>query len=306
MLLGGRHLDLARPQLVGVLNLTPDSFSDGGELPTVDAAIRRAHQLLAAGADLLDIGGESTRPGAQPLDIHDEIARVVPVVAAVARHVQVPLCIDTRRSEVARLALAAGAVAVNDTSGQVLPAMAQAVREFGAAWVLMHAPHALGAMDWSQAAADFPAQIEAGVDRVGQDLAAMVAQALQFGVDRLQLAIDPGIGFGKTAAQNFALLRCPPALHTIGLPVYLGPSRKSFLVSMLPAISAPAPRDRLGATAAAVTVAILHGAAFVRVHDVAAMRQVVDIAVILRDMAASEKTTLSTAMGTSGRHGSRE
>ncbi|MBM4343352.1 MAG: dihydropteroate synthase [Deltaproteobacteria bacterium] len=283
MQLRGRTLDLGRPRLVGIVNVTPDSFSDGGQLPTLQAAVDHALSLIEAGAELLDVGGESTRPGAMAVPLEVEARRAVPVVQAICARTQVPVCIDTRRAEVARMALQAGAVLVNDTSGAVADGMAEVVCEFAAGWVLMHAPHAVGAMGWSQAAQGFPQGTEAGVQRVADDLAAMVARALALGAGWPQLAVDPGLGFGKTAAQNLRLLRCPAALHTIGLPVYAGPSRKSFLVAQLPAHRTPSPGQRQGATAAAVTAAVLGGAAFVRVHDVAALRQVFDAAVAIRD-----------------------
>ncbi len=283
MQLRGRIVDLGRPRLVGIVNVTPDSFSDGGQLPTVAAAVDHALRLVDAGADWLDIGGESSRPGAQAVSLDEEAERAIPVVQAVCARTSVPVCIDTRRSAIARLALQTGAVVVNDTSGAVAPDMAAVVGEAGAGWVLMHAPHAIGAMGWSQAAAGFPQAVQAGVAQVVADLQAMVAQALELGVERSQLAVDPGLGFGKTVAQNLCLLRCPPALHTIGLPVYAGPSRKSFLVAKLQSNRPPAPLQRDGATAAAVAAAVLGGAAWVRVHDVAALRQVFEVAVAIRD-----------------------
>lgn len=275
-----RALDLRRPQLVGILNLTPDSFSDGGELPDVAAVVARAAQMVADGADVLDLGGESSRPGAQPVSEAEELARVLPALRQVVDAVGVPVSIDTRRPNVARQALVAGAAAVNDTSGAVQPAMAAAVREFAAGWILMHAPAALGQMGWSQATAAMPENTALGVQRVADDLAAMVAAAERLGVDRARLAIDPGLGFAKTAAQNRALLLCPPVIANIGLPVYVGPSRKSFLVSNLRGPALP-PKERLHLTAAAVAAAVLNGAAFVRVHDVGPMRQVVDLAAAL-------------------------
>lgn len=283
MQLVGRTLDLARPQLVGILNLTPDSFSDGGELPDLAAVIGRAEQLVAAGADLLDVGGESTRPGAQAVPVDEELARVIPAIAQLTRRFAVPVSIDTRKCAVARAALSAGAAMVNDTSGAVQPEMAALVAQSGAGWVLMHAPHPMGQMGWSTAVAALPADPASAVAQIAADLQAAVQFALSAGVDRRQLAIDPGIGFGKSVAHNLALLRPQPALGTIGLPLYLGPSRKSFLHKVLRANKPADPRDLGWATAAAVTAAVLAGAALVRVHDVAAMRHVVDVATALRD-----------------------
>ncbi len=283
MQLRGRLQDLGRPRLIGVVNVTPDSFSDGGQFVTVQAAVDHALHLVDAGADWLDIGGESSRPGAQQVSLAQEAQRAIPVLQALRGRTTVPLCIDTRRWEIARMALEAGANVVNDTSGAVAAEMAQVVVAFSAGWVLMHAPHAVGAMGWSQAAAGFPEETDAGVSRVIDELRQMAGRAVDLGANRQQLAVDTGLGFGKTAAQNLRLLRCPPALHTIGLPVYAGPSRKSFLVAHLHPDRRPGPLDRTGATAAAVAAAVLGGAALVRVHDVAALRQTFDAAVALRD-----------------------
>ncbi len=292
MQLHGRTLDLRSPQLVAIVNLTPDSFSDGGELPTLTDVLRRVEQLCEQGADLLDLGGESTRPGAQAVDEQEEVRRVVPAVAAIAARFSVPIAVDTRRASVARAVLGCGAAMINDVSGFSDPAMADAVRAAGAAWVLMHMPHAVGQMQASLRTAAIPADVDAAIDAITLELQDSVARAVQAGVLRSQLAIDPGLGFGKSVAQNLALLLPQPRLASLGLPLYLGPSRKSFLAAVsrdraiekghgkpreLPA------NDRLGATAAAVTAAVLANAAFVRVHDVAIMRQVIDIATSLRD-----------------------
>lgn len=283
----GTPVDLSRPLLVGILNLTPDSFSDGGELPTLDAVLRRAEQLVAEGADLLDLGGESTRPGAAEVPVEVEIARVVPAIEALAARLAVPLAVDTRRAAVARPALAAGAAMVNDVSGCGDPAMAGVVRETGAAWVLMHMPHAVGAMAWSERTQAMPTDVLAALGKIADDLRVSVQRAVEAGVDRSQLALDPGLGFGKTVAQNLASLQGSTPLARLGLPLYFGPSRKSFLCAVSRPGTAEAPRDRVFGTAAAVTAAVLAGAAFVRVHDVAAMRQVLDVATAIRDAGRS-------------------
>jgi dihydropteroate synthase len=296
MRLRGRELDLRWPHVVGVLNLTPDSFSDGGELPDLGAVVARAQQMAAEGVDVLDLGGESTRPGAQPVSEEQELARVLPAVRAVVAAVDRPVSVDTRRAAVAARALAEGAAMVNDVSGFADPDMAAVVARHDAAWVLMHMPHAVGAMAASQAAG-MSTDLRTGLAQVRDDLAAAVARAEAAGVGRGQLALDPGIGFGKTLAQNLALLRGSihpygNLLATLGLPLYLGPSRKSFIAAVGSTHQAGAthaggwqapPQARLPGTAAAVTAAVLGGAAFVRVHDVGAMRQVVDVAVALRD-----------------------
>jgi len=281
MRLGGREFDLTRPLLVGILNVTPDSFSDGGQLPNADAVLARARQMVADGADLLDIGGESTRPGAAPVDVELELRRIVPAIQAIAQ-LPVPLSIDTRRAVVAQAALQLGATMINDVSGFGDPDMGALVARHGAAWVLMHMPHAVGAMPASDRAGRMPRGLAEGLEYVACELEAAVQRAEAAGVERSQIAVDPGVGFGKTLQQNLMFLRGGGPLARLGLPLYLGPSRKSFIG----AVSGAPPADRLWGTAAAVTAAVLGGAAFVRVHDVAAMRQVVDVAIALRDAAA--------------------
>jgi dihydropteroate synthase len=285
MRLGQRTLDPARPLLVGILNLTPDSFSDGGELPDIDAVLRRAERLVRDGADLLDLGGESTRPGASPVSAVDECLRVVPAISAVSQRLPVPLSVDTRRSTVAREALAAGAVMVNDVSGFGDTSMGEVVAMAGAAWVIMHMPASPAAMQWSRPAGAIPDDVDAALERIAGDLTASVQRATAAGVSRDQIAIDPGIGFGKSVAQNLALLAPDTPIARIGLPLYFGPSRKSFLAAVIGGLgrAAPSPRERVHATAAAVTAAVLAGAAFVRVHDVKEMRDVLDVAAAIRD-----------------------
>ncbi len=280
MLLRGRALDLTRPQLVGILNVTPDSFSDGGALANAQAVLRRAEAMLLAGADLLDIGGESTRPGATAVSIEQELERVLPAIELLTANLDVALSIDTRRAIVARAALQAGAAMVNDVSGFGDAGMAAVVASHGAAWVLMHMPHPLGDM----AAAKMPGDVPGGLQRIADDLRLAVDRAVAAGVPRSQLAVDPGIGFGKTLAQNLALLRPGGPLATLGLPLYLGPSRKSFIAAICAARGRETPpNQRLPGTLAAVTAAVLAGAAFVRVHDVEAARQAMDVAMALRD-----------------------
>lgn len=278
MKLGLRVLDDHRPQVVGILNLTPDSFSDGGQLADLDGALRRAEALLAGGADLLDLGGESTRPGAAPVPPELELARVLPVVEALSHRLDVPLSVDTRRAAVAEACIAAGAVMVNDVSGYGDPAMGPVVARTGVGWVLMHMPHRVGRMGWSERVGPMPEGLQEGMQRVADDLGETVTRALAAGVGRDQLAVDPGIGFGKSLAQNLAFLRHHGPVARLDLPVFIGPSRKSFIG----AICGAEVGERLMGTAAAVTAAVLAGARFVRVHDVTAMRQVVDVAWAIR------------------------
>jgi dihydropteroate synthase len=234
--------------------------------------------MVRDGVDLLDLGGESTRPGAAPVSIQEETDRVAHVVDALARRLDVPLSIDTRKARVAAACIEAGALMVNDVSGFADPEMGELVARTGVAWVLMHMPNAVGEMGWSQRAGPMPEGLHAGLQRVADDLDAIVVRACNAGVAREQLAVDPGIGFGKTLAQNLAFLRHTGPVARLDLPVFIGPSRKSFIG----AISDAEVSERLMGTAAAVAAAVLGGASFVRVHDVAEMRQVVDVAQAIR------------------------
>jgi len=275
--LGDHQVQAGKTLVVGILNLTADSFSADGLGANARAAVAQGVAMVAAGADMLDIGAESTRPGAVAQAAADEIERAVPVIVALRRVVDVPLSIDTQKATVARAALQAGAVMVNDVSGYGDPDMAAVVAEFRAAWVLMHMPHATGDMGWSTASRAMPTECGAGCAQIVADLAQCVARAESAGVARDQLAVDPGIGFGKTHQQNLAFLLGPQGLDKLGLPVYLGPSRKSFIG----AITGAPVGQRLMGTAAAVTACVLGGATFVRVHDVAEMREVVDVALAI-------------------------
>ncbi|MEY3011376.1 MAG: hypothetical protein RIT45_111 [Pseudomonadota bacterium] len=262
------------PALVAILNITEDSFSGDGLAARPDGLAMAVERAVLAGADLLDVGAESTRPGASAVDASLERARVVTAIQTVRALTDLPIAVDTRRAGTAVAALEAGAVMVNDTSGRHDAEMAEVVAAHHAGWVLMHAPHAIGDQGWSAAVEAMPTGVDAGVAQVAADLEARVRAALEAGVPREQLALDPGIGFGKTVAQNLAFLRAQHALASLALPVYLGPSRKSALG----AITGTAPDDRLGASAAATAAAVFAGARFVRVHDVAEMRQALDVA----------------------------
>ncbi len=265
--LGSRHVVglpvRDRPLVVGVVNVTPDSFSDGGRFAEVDAAVAHGEELLAEGADLLDIGGESTRPGARRPPVADELARVVPVVAElVARGALVS--VDTMRAEVAAAALDAGAVLVNDVSGGLAePDILRVVADHDAAYVAMH---------WRAHAAEMQ-QRATYADVVGEvctELAARVRAALEAGIRADRLALDPGLGFAKTAEHNWELLRHLEALDALGYPLLLGSSRKSFLGALLAAPDGtPRPvLEREDATVALTTHAGLAGVWAVRVHEV--------------------------------------
>ena len=249
--------------VVGVLNVTPDSFSDGGRWLGLDAAVERGQTMHAEGADLVDVGGESTRPGAQRVPPQHERDRVLPVIEALAG-AGVPVSIDTQRASVAAAALAAGATVVNDVSGGLAdPAMTGVVRDAGCPWILMH---------WrghSDRMADY-AVYDDVVREVRRELLARVDAALAAGIDEAQLAIDPGLGFAKTAEHNWALLAALPVLVELGLPVLVGASRKSFLGRLLagPAGS-PRPLDRREDATTAITAhCAAAGVWGVRVHEV--------------------------------------
>ena len=249
------------PLVVGIVNVTPDSFSDGGAHATPDAAAAFAHRLVEEGADALDVGGESTRPGAQPVAEDAEIARVVPAIEAIRRAgVALPLTVDTRRSRVAHAALLAGATGVNDVSaGTADPAMLETVARHDASVVLMH-------MRGEPATMQRDPRYDDVVAEVAAYLAARAEAAAAAGVRRDRIRVDPGLGFGKTAAHNEALLRGLEALVAGGVPVLVGASRKAFLG----AITGRPTVERLAASLACAARAFEAGAAAVRVHDVAA------------------------------------
>jgi len=277
---GGR---LARVQVWGVLNVTPDSFSDGGCFLDPAMALRQAQRMLDDGADVIDVGGASSRPrgalyglGAAPVSVAEELARVLPIVRALALR-GAPVSIDTTQPAVAAAALEAGARIVNDVSCAASDALLDAVAAHGADYVLMHTRGG-GEVE--------PANTQYG------DVVIDVLEALRRAVERLErrgiardkLWIDPGLGFAKTAEQSLALLRATPAFVRTGLRVLSGPSRKGFIaeVARLPNGDRPAPAARDAGTAAAVAVAVLGGAHAVRVHDVAAGRQAALLARALR------------------------
>lgn len=256
-----------RTYIMGILNVTPDSFSDGGQYFDLESAIAQGQKLVAEGADVLDIGGQSTRPGATIVPLAEELRRVIPVVKALAPIVNVPISIDTTRSVVAAEALAAGATWVNDVSGgtddpELLPVVARS----GATVVLMHRR---GNPQTMQSLTDY----EDLVGEVHEFLARQRDKAQQLGIT--QIILDPGIGFAKNTEQNVTLLRELSRFRDLNCPLLVGPSRKSFIGHIL---NQPDPQQRVWGTAAACCAAIAHGADIVRVHDVAAIRQVVQVA----------------------------
>jgi dihydropteroate synthase len=267
--------------VVGVLNVTPDSFSDGGRYESIDDAVAHALEMQQAGADLIDVGGESTRPGAQRIEAAQEVRRVVPVIVELAA-AGIPVSIDTYRASVAAAALAAGASIVNDVSGGLGDAdMAKVVRDAGCPWILMH---------W-RGHSDRMHELAHYTDVVAEVRAALVQQvdaAVAAGVDAARLILDPGLGFAKTAAHNWALLADLQGLVALGFPVLIGASRKSFLGRLL-ADSSGAARpveEREDATTALTAYAALNGVWGVRVHDV---RPSVDAALAIAAIEAAAR-----------------
>jgi dihydropteroate synthase len=265
--------DPGRCVVMGVLNVTPDSFSDGGRYLDRDDAVARGLELRGQGADLVDVGGESTRPGADRVHARTEIARVVPVLRELAAH-GVACSVDTTRAAVAEAALEAGAVMVNDVSGGLGdPAMAPAMARCRVPWILMHWRGHSARMDELACYADVVAEVRA-------ELVARVDAAVNAGVDPGALVLDPGLGFAKTAAHNWALLGNLDVLVDLGFPLLVGPSRKRFLGALLASADGSPRRadDRDTATAAVCALAAVAGVWGVRVHDAAVSRDAIAVA----------------------------
>ncbi|MCS7223442.1 MAG: dihydropteroate synthase [Armatimonadetes bacterium] len=256
-----------RTVLMGIVNLSPDSFSGDG-VATKEDAIARALQLIDEGADILDLGGESTRPGSLPISVDEEMRRVLPVVEELlSRGVPVPLSIDTYKPLVARRVLEAGACVINDIFGLRQPEMAEVLAERGACVVVMHMQGTPQTMQQNPHYDDCVAEI-------AQFLKDQTHLAIAKGISRERIIVDPGIGFGKTVDHNLEILRRLPEIKALGFPVLVGPSRKSFIGKIL---NIPNPQERIWGTAAAVAVAISRGADIIRVHDVAEMKQVATV-----------------------------
>jgi dihydropteroate synthase len=264
--LRGSVLDLgARTRIMGVLNVTPDSFSDGGLFAGHDAAVDHARSMASQGADIIDIGGESTRPGSEPLTEEEELRRILPVIERVAAELAVPISVDTYKATVARKALDAGASIVNDISGlRFSTDMARVVADHGAAVVLMHIKGTPRDMQVNPVYGDV-------IGEIMDYLEESAAIALTAGVGRDRILIDPGIGFGKTAQHNLEIIDRLDEFRTLGFPLVIGTSRKRFIGTVL---NIPEPKDRVEGTAATVALAIQRGAHVVRVHDVGPMTKV--------------------------------
>lgn len=263
-----RAIPLDRSIVVGILNITPDSFSDGGRNYSAADALRSAFQMKEDGADIIDVGGESTRPGAEMPDEQEEIGRVVPVIERIAAELEVPVSVDTRRAAVARAALAAGAEIVNDVSGlQFDPDMGEVVAKSGAGIIIMH-------MRGTPATMDSMAIYENVVDEVAAELVQACGRAVMSDVPPERIVVDPGLGFAKTAGHNLALVANLERITRLGYPVLIGPSRKRFLGT----ITGKAVNERDPATAAACVAARMKGATLFRVHDVGIVREALQVA----------------------------
>ncbi len=278
--IGERVFEGPGPFLMGVLNVTPDSLSDGGRYAEPAAAVDRALRLAEEGADLLDLGGESTRPGSPPVPAEEEIRRVVPVLERlVARRYPLPVSVDTSKPEVAREALRAGAALVNDVRGLADPRLAEVVAAAGVPVVLMH-------MRGTPADMQSRAVYRDVVAEVSEELRQALGRAAAAGIPMERTILDPGIGFAKKPEHSLELLARLGELRALGRPLLVGPSRKSFIGHVT---GAPA-EQRLPGTLAAVAVAVLAGAEMVRVHDVAQARQAARIAAAIRDAAGGRSS----------------
>ncbi|MCU1242451.1 MAG: Dihydropteroate synthase [Candidatus Acidoferrum typicum] len=269
-----------RTLVMGVLNVTPDSFSDGGNFLDPQRAVEYALKMEQAGADLLDIGGESTRPGSTGTAADTELARILPVLEGLRGELKIPISIDTRKSQVADAAISAGAQIINDVSGlRSDPRIAEVARRRRVPLILMHMRGEPQTMQKKPFARDV-------MKDVTQGLRASISIARKARIAKSQIIIDPGIGFGKSFEQNYELLRKLPEMAKLGYPLLVGTSRKGFLGATLARDGKSAPsEERLWATAASVTASILGGAHIVRVHDVAEMAQVARVADCLLDPA---------------------
>ncbi len=249
-------------RIMGVLNVTPDSFYEGSRFPDHSAAVARAVEIVAEGADILDIGAESTRPGSQGISAGEELRRLVPVLDAIRESCRLPVSVDTAKAQVARAALERGAALINDvTSLQNDPQLGEVVASYGACLILMHMRGTPATMHLMPPSPDIMGELESWAE-------AAVERAKRSGVSCDRIVLDPGIGFGKSAEQNIEILRNLDRVASFGYPVLIGTSRKSFIGAILK----KSPADRIWGSGAAVAASIVFGAHMVRVHDVAAMR----------------------------------
>ena len=262
-----------RTYLMGVLNVTPDSFSDGGDFNTLESALAQAENMVKSGVDIIDIGGQSTRPGAAEISLAEEIDRVIPVIQMLRQKAEIfgsiPISVDTTRADVASSAVAAGADIINDISGATFdPEMLSTVAKLAVPIVLMHLR---GTPQTMQKLTDYRDLI----GEIGEFLESRIAAAVAAGIDKSQIVIDPGIGFAKTYSQNLEILRELPKFRSLNCPILVGLSRKSFIGQIL---NQPLAKQRVWGTAAACTGAIANSADILRVHDVREMHDVCQVA----------------------------
>ncbi|TAD89198.1 MAG: dihydropteroate synthase [Oscillatoriales cyanobacterium] len=262
-----------RTYLMGVLNVTPDSFSDGGQFNTIESALAQAENMVKSGVDIIDIGGQSTRPGAAEISLEEEIDRVIPVVEMLRQKADIfaaiPISVDTTRADVAQAAVAAGADIINDISGATFdPEMLSTVAKLQVPIILMHLR---GTPQTMQTLTDYRDLI----GEIGEFLQSRIAAAAAAGIDKSQIIIDPGIGFAKTYSQNLEILRELPKFRSLDCPILVGVSRKSFIGHIL---NQPEAKQRVWGTAAACTGAIANSADILRVHDVREMHDVCQVA----------------------------
>lgn len=271
---GGKLLDLSSPQVMGILNITPDSFSDGGVFFAREAALRQAWQMYEAGAAIIDVGGESTRPGARPVSVQEELDRVIPIIETLHAELPVILSVDTSKAEVMREAVQAGAGMINDVYALRREGALDAARECDVPVCLMHMQGEPRTMQQEPRYGDV-------VQEVLQFLRQRIDTCRQAGIAREKLLIDPGFGFGKRLQHNLQLMKQLPELAALGCPVLVGVSRKSMLGSLL---GGRPVEGRLHASVAAATLAVWLGAAIVRVHDVGATVDAVKVAAAVKQI----------------------
>ncbi len=267
-------LDLSKPAIMGVLNATPDSFYDGGRYNVTQVAVERGLEMALDGAAILDIGGESTRPGAAAVSIEEELNRVIPVIEGLRRKTDLPISIDTSKGQVAREAMAAGANFINDISGLSFdPNMAAVAAESGAGLFLMHTSGRPEIMQQQTNYQDLVAEVIASLSH-------SIELAVSAGIAYNRLAVDPGIGFGKTVVGNLEILRYLEQFHQLGCPVLLGTSRKSFIGTIT---GCDNPNDRLAGSLATIALGVNNGVQLFRVHDVAPARKAAMVAWAIRE-----------------------
>lgn len=281
----GRPLKLDRPRILGVINVTPDSFSDGGANESVDAAVAHGLRLLADGADALDIGGESTRPGAEEVPAELEIARVVPVIERLARETSVPISIDTSKPEVMRAAVAAGAGIINDVYALRREGALEAARDLSVPVILMH-------MQGEPCSMQEAPHYDDAVDEVRRFLADRIFACELAGIPKARIVIDPGFGFGKTLEHNLSLLAGLETFADLGVPLLAGMSRKR----MIGELTGRDINERLVGSVAAHLMAAERGAMLLRVHDVAAMRDALAVWTAVRDRTKAAPKAVKSAM----------